>query len=237
MKRLVIEQSDEEFYTSHSGIALVGLALNRFTSLSSALAVMDAPGDLIAGIDIISIILRRVMRVIERTIDKKGQMLLQPDIELEGWWTSLTLADQEIIELYNPSRGQTPAGQDGHPGACLLCRAAYQQWPAPETEIQPPCESPCRSIRADLPPAGIRLATRSWQALEEWVSGRKPLISLARDHGKDIAKRFSCQKTGTTGQFEKPISWDSGSRSARVPPLAPKTSRLSKLRHGFRANL
>ncbi|TWJ16595.1 hypothetical protein JN12_03353, partial [Geobacter argillaceus] len=53
MKRFVIEQSDEEFYTSHSGIALVGLALNRFTSLSSALAVMDAPGDLIAGIDII----------------------------------------------------------------------------------------------------------------------------------------------------------------------------------------
>jgi hypothetical protein len=53
MKRFIIEQSDEEFYTSHSGLALVGLALNRFTSLSSALAVMDTPGDLIAGIDII----------------------------------------------------------------------------------------------------------------------------------------------------------------------------------------
>lgn len=53
MKRFIIEQSDEEFYTSHSGLALVGLALNRFTSLSSALAVMDAPSDLIAGIDII----------------------------------------------------------------------------------------------------------------------------------------------------------------------------------------
>ena len=53
MKRFIIEQSDEEFYTSHSGLALVGLALNRFTSLSSVLAVMDAPGDLIAGVDII----------------------------------------------------------------------------------------------------------------------------------------------------------------------------------------
>jgi len=31
MKRFIIEQSDEEFYTSHSGLALVGLALNRFT--------------------------------------------------------------------------------------------------------------------------------------------------------------------------------------------------------------
>jgi len=53
MKRFTIEQSDEEFYTSHSGLALIGLALNRFTSLSSGLAVMDAPSDLIAGIDII----------------------------------------------------------------------------------------------------------------------------------------------------------------------------------------
>lgn len=53
MKRFIIEQSEEEFYTSHSGLALIGLALNRFTSLPSALAVMDAPGDLIAGIDII----------------------------------------------------------------------------------------------------------------------------------------------------------------------------------------
>lgn len=43
---------------------------------------------------------RRVMRVTERTIDKKGQPLLIPDIELEGWWTSLKLADEKIIELY-----------------------------------------------------------------------------------------------------------------------------------------
>lgn len=53
MKRFIIEQSDEEFYTSHSGLALVGMALNRFTSLASALAAMDAPGNLIAVVDII----------------------------------------------------------------------------------------------------------------------------------------------------------------------------------------
>lgn len=53
MKRFIIEQSDEEFYTSHSGLALVGMALNRFTSLASALLAIDAPGDLIAGVDII----------------------------------------------------------------------------------------------------------------------------------------------------------------------------------------
>lgn len=43
---------------------------------------------------------RRVMQITERTIDKKGQCLLIPDIEVEGWWTSLKMADQEIIELY-----------------------------------------------------------------------------------------------------------------------------------------
>jgi hypothetical protein len=46
---------------------------------------------------------RRVMRVIERTIDKHGQTLLIPDIEIEGWWTSLARAaydDETIIALY-----------------------------------------------------------------------------------------------------------------------------------------
>lgn len=45
--------------------------------------------------------IRRVMRVIERTIDKKGQSLLVPDIAMEGWWTSLNEDDQQIINLYS----------------------------------------------------------------------------------------------------------------------------------------
>lgn len=43
---------------------------------------------------------RRVVRVTERTIDKRGQQLLIPEIEIEGWWTSLTLAPEQIIKLY-----------------------------------------------------------------------------------------------------------------------------------------
>ncbi len=43
---------------------------------------------------------RRVMRVIERTIDKNGQRLIIPQIEVEGWWTSLWHSEQEIIDLY-----------------------------------------------------------------------------------------------------------------------------------------
>jgi hypothetical protein len=44
--------------------------------------------------------LRRVMRVIERTIDKRGQCLLVPEIEIEGWWTSLWFDEETIIALY-----------------------------------------------------------------------------------------------------------------------------------------
>jgi len=44
--------------------------------------------------------IRRVMRVVERTIDRKGQRLLIPDIEVEGWWTSLSCAAKRIIALY-----------------------------------------------------------------------------------------------------------------------------------------
>jgi len=43
---------------------------------------------------------RRVMRVVERTIDRKGQLLLVPQIELEGWWSGLDLPENQIIRLY-----------------------------------------------------------------------------------------------------------------------------------------
>lgn len=43
---------------------------------------------------------RRVIRLSERTIDKHGQALLIPEIELEGWWSSLENAEDEVIKLY-----------------------------------------------------------------------------------------------------------------------------------------
>lgn len=43
---------------------------------------------------------RRVMRLVERTIDKHGQVLLTPEIELEGWWTSLVVNEEDIVQLY-----------------------------------------------------------------------------------------------------------------------------------------
>ena len=43
---------------------------------------------------------RQVIRLTERTIDKQGQILLVPEIDLEGWWTSLDFSEGDIIQLY-----------------------------------------------------------------------------------------------------------------------------------------
>jgi len=47
-----------------------------------------------------SIAMRRVIHLIERTIDRHGQALLMPDIEIEGWLTSLDLPVADIVKLY-----------------------------------------------------------------------------------------------------------------------------------------
>ncbi len=43
---------------------------------------------------------KRVMRAVERTIDRFGQRLLVPEIEIEGWWTTLDLPMKQVIGLY-----------------------------------------------------------------------------------------------------------------------------------------
>ena len=42
----------------------------------------------------------RVMRAVERSIDKRGQLLIVPDVEVEAWWTTLHLPDEKVIALY-----------------------------------------------------------------------------------------------------------------------------------------
>jgi hypothetical protein len=42
----------------------------------------------------------RVIRVTQRTINKYGQVLLVPEITVDGWWTDLDLPEQKIISLY-----------------------------------------------------------------------------------------------------------------------------------------
>jgi len=43
---------------------------------------------------------KRVMRAVERTIDRSGQRFLTPEIEIEGWWTTLDLPMKHVIGLY-----------------------------------------------------------------------------------------------------------------------------------------
>ena len=40
------------------------------------------------------------MRLVERPADRDGQLLLEPDYELEGWWTSLDEAPEAVIKRY-----------------------------------------------------------------------------------------------------------------------------------------
>lgn len=47
-----------------------------------------------------AVTMRRVVHLVERTIDRHGQILLMPEIALEGWLTSLDLPAAEIIKLY-----------------------------------------------------------------------------------------------------------------------------------------
>jgi hypothetical protein len=43
---------------------------------------------------------KRIVRVTEQTMDKHGQMLLAPQITLEGWWTDLELSPEKVMALY-----------------------------------------------------------------------------------------------------------------------------------------
>ena len=48
-----------------------------------------------------SIDMRIVYEITERTIDKHGQILMLPDIELNMFWTNLGWTDDEVIESYH----------------------------------------------------------------------------------------------------------------------------------------
>ena len=48
-----------------------------------------------------TICLRMVYEITERTIDKHGQILMLPDIEVNMWWTNLGWSDDQIIESYH----------------------------------------------------------------------------------------------------------------------------------------
>ena len=48
-----------------------------------------------------AVTLRAVYEMTERTIDRDGQILLAPDVEVNMFWTNLSLSDRALIELYH----------------------------------------------------------------------------------------------------------------------------------------
>ena len=48
-----------------------------------------------------AVTLRAVYEITERTIDKYGQYLLSPDIEVNMFWTNLSFSDRSVIALYH----------------------------------------------------------------------------------------------------------------------------------------
>jgi hypothetical protein len=54
MKRFILEQSDDELYTSHSGLALAGLCINRYSDLARMVGrKMDKRGNIISHTDLL----------------------------------------------------------------------------------------------------------------------------------------------------------------------------------------
>ena len=48
-----------------------------------------------------TITVRAGYEIINRTIDKYGQFLLEGDIEVNTWWTNFGMTDREVIGLYH----------------------------------------------------------------------------------------------------------------------------------------
>jgi hypothetical protein len=42
----------------------------------------------------------KVIKVTERTVNKHGQILLLPEVTVDGWWTNMALTEEKIISLY-----------------------------------------------------------------------------------------------------------------------------------------
>jgi len=42
----------------------------------------------------------KVIQVTKRTVTKRGQLLLLPEVTVEGWWTNMDLAEEKVIFLY-----------------------------------------------------------------------------------------------------------------------------------------
>ena len=62
---------------------------------------MEYSGRLTVAVENLEDPVNIAFRVIERTIDRKGQLLLTPEIEVETYWVSLLMDTEQVIEIYH----------------------------------------------------------------------------------------------------------------------------------------
>ena len=92
IKRNLRKESTEEW---------LGIAQDFGTAHEVRPGKVEYIGSFLVSHDKLDDPIRLVFRVIERTIDKKGQHLLVADIEVETYWTSLEISPLKIIDLYH----------------------------------------------------------------------------------------------------------------------------------------
>ncbi|TBV81085.1 MAG: hypothetical protein EYX74_04685 [Desulfobulbaceae bacterium] len=87
MQSFIIEKSEEEFYTPHSGLVLVGLAINKYTSMATKLSRLEPNKKGISNADVI----RNYLGLMslgksdyEAIADKKGDSLFQSSLGIKS---------------------------------------------------------------------------------------------------------------------------------------------------------
>jgi hypothetical protein len=78
---------------------------------------------------------QRIVRVTERSSDRNGQILLMPQITLEGWWTNLEMASDEVIVCIGTTPLRSNSTANSRPiliwSACPVVNLPPMRWSWP----------------------------------------------------------------------------------------------------------
>ena len=139
---------------------------------------------------------RLIVRLIERTTDKKGhQHLLLPDVQLEGWWTSLDSVPAAVIQR-NCEHATHEQYHDEFKIDLDLERL-------PSGKVMPgnPCPAPCGRCACKSAPGGfvdcndliLQVAMLACNSLR-WI-GQRGLTGELRISSKITSRKHSLRKS------------------------------------------
>ncbi len=142
-------------------------------------------------------VVQRVMRLVERTADRDGQLLLEPDYELEGWWTSLDEAREAVINpAPRPAGLQHPAadGAAGHDRRAEPGAPSRQAAPDPHRATRAGASCGARGSKGAADHPRLRAGHRTHDGVEHPA---KPPALSAR-HAMLIVCRTKAPRRGLT---------------------------------------